>query len=67
MIDGCIDFFFGRFTKMAYLCTCALIDPPVRKGNKKLPDANTHKEKEKIYNIKRERKKKGKENYLPRQ
>ena len=59
---------------MAYFCTCSFIDPPVRKGNKTLPDANTHsivkqnyvkKEKEKIYNIKREREKNEKKTIFP--
>ena len=63
---------------MAYFCTCTFIDPPVRKGNKTLPDANTHsivkpnyvkklKRKRKNIQYKKRERKKGKENYLPRQ
>lgn len=62
---------------MAYFCTCTFIDPPVRKGNKTLPDANTHsivkqnyvkKLKRKRKNIqykKREREKKEKKTIFP--
>lgn len=76
--DAWQKFVEPRYKTMAYFCTCTFIDPLVRKGNKTFPDANTHsivkqnyvkklKRKRKNIQYKKRERKKGKENYLPRQ
>lgn len=87
MIDSSIDFFRTLDKNLSspdtrqWLISALVhyfIDPPVRKGNKTLPDANTHsivkqnyvkklKRKRKNIQYKKRERKKGKENYLPRQ